>query len=98
MPTACDIEFRNNVVYAGQELYGTVRLTLTEEKHLRGIYVQICGKGYCKWVEGRTTFIGQENYLHQTIYFIGGDDGRSFSIHMKKRFCVKNFFLNQFID
>lgn len=78
MPTTCDIELQNygsNIVYAGQELCGTVRLTLTEERHLRGIYIQIYGKGFCQWVEGRTTYTGRNNYLDEKIYFLGAENG-----------------------
>lgn len=78
MPTTCDIELQNNasnIVYAGQEICGTVRLISTEEKHLRGVYIQIRGKGYCRWVQGRTTHVNQANYLDEIIYFIGGENG-----------------------
>lgn len=78
MSTTCAIELQNNggnIVYAGQELCGTVRLTLTEETHLHGVYIQINGKGICQWVEGRTTFNGRTDYLNEIIYFIGGEYG-----------------------
>lgn len=91
MPTICEVEFRNsngNVVCAGQELCGIVRLALTEETHLRGIYVQICGKGSCQWVEGRTAFNGQADFLNETIYLIGGPNGRcAFICCDKFNFC-----------
>lgn len=76
MPTTCDIVLQNNLVYAGQLLSGTVRLTLTEEKNLRGIYIQIYGKGYCKWTEGKTAYVNQANYFNGIIYFVGGQNGR----------------------
>lgn len=79
MPTTCAIELQNNIsycVFSGQELFGTIRLTLTEERHLRGVYIQIYGKGYCKWSEGRTTFVNQATYLNEIIHFIGGGNGR----------------------
>lgn len=82
MPTTCDIEFENNpqkVVYAGQLLRGTVRLTLTEEKNVRGIYIRIYGKAYAHWSRGsgksRRTYTGEEHYLNETTYFVGGRDG-----------------------
>lgn len=79
MPTTCDIELQSNgsnAVYAGQELCGTVRLTLTEERHLHGIYIQIDGRGFCQWNEGKSTFTGRADYLNEIIYFVGGPNGR----------------------
>lgn len=77
--TTCKIEFENNpnkVLYAGQTLRGTVELALTEAKTVRGIYIQIHGKGFCKWRSGKATHSGKENYLNETTYFIGGNDGK----------------------
>lgn len=48
MPTICKIDFENNpmkVLYAGQLLKGTVKLTLTSQKDIRGVYINILGKG-----------------------------------------------------
>lgn len=78
-----DIDFENNpnhIFYAGQLLRGTVRLTLGEEKKVRGVYIRIYGKAYCRWTSGsgkhRVTFVGQENYLNETTYFVGGSEGK----------------------
>lgn len=83
MPTSIEIEFENNpqkVVYAGQLLRGTVRLTLTEEKNVRGIYIRIYGKAYAHWTKGggksRRSYTGEEHYLNETTYFLGGRDGK----------------------
>lgn len=53
MPTTCDISFDNpeKVYYAGQMLRGTVRLTLTKEHKVRGVYVRIFGRAYAYWTE-----------------------------------------------
>lgn len=82
MPTTCDIEFNNNpqkVLYAGQLLSGSVRLVLTEQKTVRGIYVRIIGKAYCHWTEGtgdnRKSYTGSEEYLNEKTYFVGGEHG-----------------------
>lgn len=53
MPTTCVIAFENpsRVYYAGQLLRGTVNLTLTKEKKVRGVYVRIYGRAYAYWSE-----------------------------------------------
>lgn len=53
MPTTCTITFdnRDGVYYAGQRLHGTVALTLTSEKKIRGIFVKIVGRAYAHWTE-----------------------------------------------
>lgn len=76
---ACEIEFENNpnkIYFAGQMLRGTVQLTLTEAKTVRSIYIQIHGKGYCRWIQGRASYTGKQEYLNETTYFIGGSDGK----------------------
>lgn len=82
MPTTCEIEFDNNpakVIYAGQLLRGTVRLTLTEQKSVRGVYIRILGTAYCHWSEGagdnRKSYTGKEDYLNEKTYFVGGTSG-----------------------
>lgn len=80
-----DIDFENNpngVFYAGQSMRGTVRLSVSEEKNVRGVYIRIYGKAYCKWSTGsgknRRTYVGEEIYLNETTYLIGHRDGRTF--------------------
>lgn len=53
MPTTCVISFDNpdGVYYAGQLLNGTVELTLTKEKKVRGVFVKIYGRAYAYWTE-----------------------------------------------
>lgn len=53
MPTTCSITFDNpeGVFYAGQMLNGTVALTLTKEKKVRGVFVKIFGRAYAYWTE-----------------------------------------------
>lgn len=82
MPTTCDIDFENNpekVLYAGQLLSGTIKLTLTSEKRVRGVYVQITGKGYCHWTKGsgknRSEYTGREYYLDEKTYLYGDENG-----------------------
>lgn len=82
MPTSCEIEFENNpmkVIYAGQLLRGTVQLSLTEEKTVRGVYIRIHGKAYTHWTTGsgdnRKTYTGSEDYLDERTYFVGGSSG-----------------------
>lgn len=57
MPTTCVIEFENpsRVYFAGQLLRGTVDLTLTSVKKVRGVYVRIYGRAYAYWTEYCTT-------------------------------------------
>lgn len=76
------IDFENNkygVFYAGQMLRGSVRLKLKEEKKIRCVYIRIYGKAICKWMEGsgksRHTCVGQELYLNETTYLVGGTEG-----------------------
>lgn len=86
MPTTCDIDFENNplkVIYAGQQLRGTVQLTLTEEKKVRGVYIQIRGEAYAHWTKkrGKRTkhYTGEEEYLNEKTYFVGGSETGSLS-------------------
>lgn len=54
MPTTCEVLFDNNpykVAYAGELVRGTVRLTLTDQKKLNGIYIHISGKAHVQWSE-----------------------------------------------
>lgn len=86
MPTSCEIEFENNpmkVLYAGQTLRGTVRLHLTEEKDVRGIYINIYGTAHAQWSKGtgnrRVTYTGNEDFLNEKTYFVGGPSGSVFT-------------------
>ncbi|KAG4069557.1 hypothetical protein HA402_006923 [Bradysia odoriphaga] len=81
-PTTCDISFDNNpsrVFYGGQLLSGRVVLKLFKEKTVRGIYVKIIGRAYCKWTTGskdnKKTHIGEEYYLNNKTFFVGGESG-----------------------
>lgn len=85
MPLTCEIDFENNpqkVLYAGQLLRGSVRLTLTEEKNVRGVYIRIYGTAYCHWTEGsgdnRKSYTGKEDYLNEKTYFVGDNHGNVF--------------------
>lgn len=81
MPSTCIIDFENNplkVIYAGQLLRGTVALTLTETKSVRGVYIRIRGTAYARWTSGsgrsRSTNTGKEDYLDEKTYFVGGPE------------------------
>lgn len=53
MPTTCDINFENNpqkMCFPGQKLHITVRLKLTEEMKVRGIYIHLRGTAYVRFV------------------------------------------------
>lgn len=82
MPTTCQIEFDNNpekVFYAGQLLRGTIQLTLTSEKNVRGVYILITGRAYCHWTERvanqRRRYTGNEDYLKEKTYLYGDEHG-----------------------
>lgn len=82
MPTTCEIDFDNNpqkVFYAGQLLRGSVRLTLTKENSVRGVYIRIYGTAYCHWTSGsgdnRKSYTGKEDYLNEKTYFVGDSNG-----------------------
>lgn len=52
MPTTCEINFENNpkkVFFSGQKLHITVRLTLTEEMKIRGVYIQLRGTAHVRF-------------------------------------------------
>lgn len=53
MPTTCIIAFENptRAYYAGQLVRGTVNLTLTKEKKVRGVFVRLYGRAYAYWTE-----------------------------------------------
>lgn len=44
-----------------------------------GIYVKIVGRAYCRWTTGsgdnKKTHIGEEYYLNEKTFFVGGDTG-----------------------
>lgn len=84
MPTACEIEFENNpmkVIYAGQLLRGTVQLNIVEDKHVRGVYIQICGTASVNWVDvvgnNRRRYTGNQDYLNERTYLVGDGTGNA---------------------
>lgn len=101
MSIACDIEFENNpnkIFYAGQLLRGTVRLTVKERKNVRGVYISIQGKAYCRWSRngGRRSivYVGDELYLNEIKYLIGAQDGKFIlSIKQLQMKCILYVFL-----
>lgn len=90
MPTTCSINFPGNlekVFYSGQLLSGTVRLTLTSQKEVRGVYVEIYGKSYVHWTETEyeerdgkresvtRSYTSEESFLRERKHFLGNSDG-----------------------
>lgn len=80
MSAGCSVSvhFENNpqkVVFAGQLLCGTVRLICSEEKTIRGLFVDIHGEAYAQWSKktGKTNTIysGKEEYLNFNKNFFG---------------------------
>lgn len=85
MSITCDIEFVNNpmkVVYAGQCLRATMRLNLTKQKTVRGVYFGVYGKACASWMEYKwfddrwKVYTGKEEYLNEVTYFVGPIVGR----------------------
>lgn len=77
--TTCDITFDNNqlkVYSTGKLVRGNIRLTLQEEKKVRGAYVRIYGRAYAEVRNGKSYYKGKENYLDQKTYFVGGPNGK----------------------
>ncbi|XP_055327009.1 arrestin domain-containing protein 2-like [Sitodiplosis mosellana] len=77
MPITCEVHFDSNpakVVYAGQVLSGTCRLTSTEHLYVRSIFIRIQGTAHAQWREGTDenskTFTGDEDYLNERTYFV----------------------------
>lgn len=77
MPTTCEIEFENNpdkIIYAGQLLRGTVWLTLTKEKCVRSVYIEIYGKAMAEWSEC-STYGGKQTFFDEKICLVGDTAG-----------------------
>lgn len=85
MPTNCKIEFENNpekIYYSGQIVRGTVKLTLTDAKIVRGIYMQLFGDGYISFYEKR--FESKETYLNLLrLSLLDGNNGKN---NLNKKF------------
>lgn len=84
MPTVCEIEFEKNptkMVYAGQLLRANIRLSLTKQKTLRGVYFQLYGSSKASWTEYEwfgslhtnrwKIYTGNEEHLNRVSYFVG---------------------------
>lgn len=78
MPTTCEIDFDDNpmkVVSAGQLIRGTVQLNLTETKIVSGVYIQIYGSAFVRWIDTKSEhpkeYKGSEDYLNERTYFVG---------------------------
>lgn len=82
MAFICEIEFENSpqkVIYAGQMLRGSVRLTLEQEKQFRSVFIQIYGTAYCRWTEGfsddEKSYTSKSDFLNETMYLVGNGFG-----------------------
>lgn len=81
MPTTCQIKFENNplkVVHSGKSFHGLVQLNLAEAVNVRGIYIHLYGGAISHWrerIKFYRTHNGNEDYLNQRIYFLGGTNG-----------------------
>lgn len=84
MTTTCVIDFENNpdkVVGSGQLLRGTVTLTLTENRSVRGIFIKLIGKACVNWSallsdEYASTKRKNEYYLNEKAYLVGSEEGK----------------------
>lgn len=102
MPTTCVIELestnQSQIIFSGQVLRGTVHLTLTNEKTIRGVLITFTGKAYCCWKKtyGKSTrvFKAEENHLNQQAYLIGSNNGKEAFLNKHKTilFFFKHFF------
>lgn len=75
MTTTCEVTFENNtekICYAGQMIYGNVRLNLEKVKRVRGVYVRFKGYSYAVIQGGQHRFRGKKVYLSQKTFFLGG--------------------------
>ncbi|XP_031621751.1 arrestin domain-containing protein 2-like [Contarinia nasturtii] len=75
MPTTCKVEFENSprkIVYSGQLLKGTCEIAFRVPKTLHGIYIRLKGSAYVQWKQGKRVITGQETYIDELKYFVGG--------------------------
>lgn len=89
MPTTCVIEFDNNPTKffnAGQLLKGKVRINFQVRKHVRRVYIIIHGSAFAHWREARKSCEGNEDYLNDITYFVGGKNGN---------FYIMNYFFDK---
>ncbi|CAO1405614.1 unnamed protein product [Diamesa tonsa] len=86
MSANCEIKFDNNargIFTSGQNLTGTVLLSLDKVKKFRGLCLKIEGFAKCSWTvrkghgnqRRQVTYSGREDYLSTTTYLFGSDSG-----------------------
>lgn len=83
MPTTCEIDFDDNpmkIVFAGELLCGVVRLKLTKEQNIRGIYIRFYGHASIR-LDDSTHSPNRQTYLNKKIYLALGNNG---STHLIK--------------
>ncbi|XP_031639387.1 arrestin domain-containing protein 17-like, partial [Contarinia nasturtii] len=82
MPTTCKMNFGNHpekIVFSGQTITITVRLSLTEEIKVRGIYIHLRGKTHVRFLiddlKRDGSFVGNEDILDMQKCLADGNDG-----------------------
>lgn len=100
MPTTCNITFDNNpqkVCYSGTLLQGSVFLTLTNSKSVRGLFIKIKGDAHARWSEGsgknKRTYTGEETYLNERTYFAGGANGKQTDTSVTNRLAIEKILI-----
>ncbi|XP_055544538.1 arrestin domain-containing protein 3-like [Wyeomyia smithii] len=89
----CDIRFDNNpngIFKAGDKVTGSVVLTLTQLKKVRGVYLLVTGFADTFWSakvphgpknkKTKADFKGHEDFIRQKLYFVGSDTGNSIDL------------------
>ncbi|XP_053691033.1 arrestin domain-containing protein 17-like [Sabethes cyaneus] len=84
----CDIRFDNNpngIFKAGDKVTGSVVLTLTQLKKVRGVYLLVTGYADTFWSDKvphgpknkktKANFKGHEDFIKHKLYFVGSDTG-----------------------
>lgn len=91
MPTTCLITFDNpdGVYYAGQMLHGTVALTLTSEKKVRGVFVKVFGRAYASWTEHCSTDHNPTRDSNGNLKFSNGHTVKYIGMTVKFNFKLK---------
>ncbi|XP_058453413.1 arrestin domain-containing protein 3-like [Malaya genurostris] len=89
----CDIRFDNNpngIFKAGDRVSGSVTLTLTQLKKVRGVRFLVTGFADTFWIDKvphgpknkktKAHFKGHEDFILQKSYFVGSDTGNSIDL------------------
>lgn len=102
MPVTCEIKFENNpmkVVSAGGNISGKVRLVLTDRKIVSGVYIQIYGSAFVRWIERLDSgehpkeYTGNEEYLNEKTYFLRSGAGGTGIVLLRVKTTVSLIYL-----